>query len=221
MGDAFGAGMGPMGCGKRIVDEQVGQIRQLLGEGRIVGFIAGVEAGVFQHRHIAVVQGVDRLLGRDADAILGKAHLAAQHLREGVGHRLERHFRHPLALRPVEMAAHDDMCAFVREFPDRRAEPFDPGEVGDFAVPHRDVEVGAQQHALAGDIHPIQCAERHDQRLPNSAAVSDIRLEKPHSLSYQLITRASCPSTTAVCVASKVEEAGLWLKSTLTSGAVL
>ena len=42
-------------------------------------------------------------------------------------------------------------------------------------------------------------------RLPNSAAVSTMRLEKPHSLSYQPITRASAPSTTAVCVASKVQ----------------
>ena len=48
-----------------------------------------------------------------------------------------------------------------------------------------------------------------------------MRLEKPHSLSYQPITRAIAPSTTAVCVASKVQQAGLWLKSMLTSGAVL
>ena len=60
-----------------------------------------------------------------------------------------------------------------------------------------------------------------DYRLPNSAAVSDMRLEKPHSLSYQPITRASAPSTTAVCVASNVHDAGQWLKSMLTSGAVL
>ena len=58
-------------------------------------------------------------------------------------------------------------------------------------------------------------------RLPNSAAVSAIRFEKPHSLSYQPMTRTSAPSTTAVCVASKVQEAGQWLKSMLTSGAVL
>ncbi len=56
---------------------------------------------------------------------------------------------------------------------------------------------------------------------PNSAAVSDIRLENPHSLSYHPITRASAPSTTAVCVESNVQDAGLWLKSMLTSGALL
>ena len=62
---------------------------------------------------------------------------------------------------------------------------------------------------------------RAPYRLPNSAAVSDIRLENPHSLSYHPITRVSAPSTTAVCVASNVHDAGQWLKSTDTSGRVL
>src|SRR5688572_10508603 len=49
---------------------------------------------------------------------------------------------------------------------------------------------------------------------------SSMRLEKPHSLSYQLETFTSRPET-LVSVASKVEEAGSWLKSTETSGALL
>ena len=48
-----------------------------------------------------------------------------------------------------------------------------------------------------------------------------MRLENPHSLSYQPSTRNSAPSTTAVWVASKVQEAATWLKSLLTSGAAL
>jgi len=52
-------------------------------------------------------------------------------------------------------------------------------------------------------------------KLPSSTAVSNIRLEKPHSLSYQPITRVRAPSTTAVCVESKVHDAGQWLKSML------
>lgn len=40
---------------------------------------------------------------------------------------------------------------------------------------------------------------------PIATAVSDIRLEKPHSLSYQDRTRTKVPSTTWVCVKSKVE----------------
>ena len=44
-----------------------------------------------------------------------------------------------------------------------------------------------------------------------------MRFEKPHSLSYQLLTLTSRPDT-FVSVASYVLYAGLWLKSTLTSG---
>src|SRR3546814_11333880 len=45
-----------------------------------------------------------------------------------------------------------------------------------------------------------------------------MRLEKPHSLSYQLSTRTSLPSMTAVSRLSTVELAGQWLKSMETSG---
>ncbi len=101
-------------------------------------------------------------------------------------------------------------------------EPLDPRQVGNFAVAHRHIQISAQQHPFAGDLQAIERAEPHDTyRLPNNAAVSAIRLEKPHSLSYQPITRTSSPSTTAVCVASKLHDAGQWLKSILTSGAVL
>src|SRR5712692_357194 len=48
-----------------------------------------------------------------------------------------------------------------------------------------------------------------------------MRLEKPHSLSYQDVTFTSVPSVTRVSVASKIELAGLWLKSEETSGSVL
>lgn len=54
----------------------------------------------------------------------------------------------------------------------------------------------------------------------SATVVSSMRLLKPHSLSYQLDTLTRRPLT-LVRVASKTDEAGLWLKSTLTSGRVL
>src|SRR6478672_13125733 len=49
-----------------------------------------------------------------------------------------------------------------------------------------------------------------------------MRFEKPHSLSYQDETLTSVPSgDTRVSVESKIELAGLWLKSDETSGSVL
>ena len=54
-----------------------------------------------------------------------------------------------------------------------------------------------------------------------ASVVSSMRLEKPHSLSYQAQTFTSVPSMTLVSVASKIEECGSWLKSIDTSGASL
>src|SRR5690606_18466216 len=51
-----------------------------------------------------------------------------------------------------------------------------------------------------------------------ATVVSSMRLLKPHSLSYHEQTFTSVPSETLVSVASKIEDAGLWLKSTDTSG---
>src|SRR5215469_11596019 len=44
-----------------------------------------------------------------------------------------------------------------------------------------------------------------------------MRLEKPHSLSYQVMTDTRLPSITLVWSSAKLDEAGLWLKSTDTS----
>src|SRR5215469_10693035 len=54
---------------------------------------------------------------------------------------------------------------------------------------------------------------------PIATAVSAMRLEKPHSLSYQLITDTKVPSITLVWSSAKLDDAGLWLKSLETSGA--
>src|SRR5271170_335290 len=49
--------------------------------------------------------------------------------------------------------------------------------------------------------------------LPIATAVSAMRLEKPHSLSYQDITRTKLPFCTLVWSMWNVEECGSWLKS--------
>ena len=56
---------------------------------------------------------------------------------------------------------------------------------------------------------------------PIATAVSDMRFEKPHSLSYHAITRTSVPFCTLVWSMWKVAECGSWLKSIETFGAVV
>ena len=52
-----------------------------------------------------------------------------------------------------------------------------------------------------------------------ATAVSAMRLEKPHSLSYQAMTRQNVPSMTLVWSMWNTAECGSWLKSIETLGA--
>src|SRR5258707_7029168 len=62
---------------------------------------------------------------------------------------------------------------------------------------------------------------RSQSSFPIATAVSAMRLEKPHSLSYHDITRTSVPFCTLVWSMWKVDECGSWLKSIETLGAVV
>ena len=166
MRHALGAGVGAVRRGERVVDEDVGQLRQGGGEGRVVLFLLGMEAGVLQHQHIARAPCA-RPPARPAMPMQSSAKRTAlaQHLAQSRGHRRQRHLRHALALRAIEMAADDDLRALADQFADGRRQPLDPRQVGDLAVADRHIEVGPQQHALAGDVEVVECAEGHGDRL--------------------------------------------------------
>src|SRR6478735_4252090 len=61
-------------------------------------------------------------------------------------------------------------------------------------------------------------AAMDQSRAPMATAVSLMRFEKPHSLSYQDSTRTNLSSMTLVWSRAKVEDAGSWLKSIETFG---
>src|SRR5215470_13798976 len=56
---------------------------------------------------------------------------------------------------------------------------------------------------------------------PIATAVSAMRLEKPHSLSYHDITRTRLPFITLFWSMCRVDECGSWLKSIETLGEVV
>ena len=73
----------------------------------------------------------------------------------------------------------------------------------DLAVLHRHVQVEPDQDRAPGHLQILEGAQaRHRppraQSVPRIAATSFMRLEKPHSLSYQEATRTSWPSSTLV-----------------------
>jgi predicted GIY-YIG superfamily endonuclease len=81
------------------------------------------------------------------------------------------------------------------------------------------VSLQAQTKAarLPGPLHTVKCAETQ-MVLAKATAVSDMRLEKPHSLSYQDSTRTKLPSRTLVWSKAKIDEWLSWLKSRETKG---
>src|SRR3984957_1300545 len=127
------------------------------------------------------------------------------------------------------MAEQDHLGAGLAQLLDGRQGGAQAGVVADHAVLHRHVEIDADQHALAAQVGLVEGAEGHGGLLLGAAyislaiarAVSAIRVEKPHSLSYQLRTRASLPSITWVWGRATVEEAATWFRSIETSGSLV
>ncbi len=141
-----------------VVDIEVAERRQLARERRIVLFLAGMEARVFEQQHIARIELGDRGLGGLADAIVRERDRAADGARHLGGERPER-FLVVAALRPAEMRNEDHLAALAGDLVDGRRHALDAGDVGDLAVLHRRVEVDAQEHAFAVDVDVVEGAE--------------------------------------------------------------
>ena len=150
LGEAGDRGVGAVRDRERVVDVEVAQRGELVGEGRIALLLAGVEAQVLEQRHAAVRQGIDHGVGELADAVGREADVdAAQRLRQRLDDRRQAHRALGLALGPAEMRQHDDLGTLARQLLERLAGALDPGRVGDLAVLHRHVEVDPHQHPLA------------------------------------------------------------------------
>ena len=119
------------------------------GELRIVVLLALVEAGVLQEHDAAVAELRHRRLRLRPDAIVDEADRPPDHIGDRRRDRLQRHFRHALSLRPLEMREQRHLGALVRQRLDGRRHALDPRRVGHRAVLHRHVQIDAQKHALS------------------------------------------------------------------------
>src|SRR5260370_11545624 len=110
------------------------------------------------------------------------------------------------ALRPAEVRHDDHDRPPLGQVKERRHGRTNPCVVADRSLRHRDVEVLANEDALACDI------DRSDRSLQSVWAMyavrSTIRQLKPHSLSYQLTTLAQLPPSIAVTGASPIDDPG-------------
>ena len=163
-GDVVDRGLLAVDDPEAVADEGVGQLGELAGEGApdlvLLAGLAGVEADVLQHRHLAVVETGHGLGGALPHGVGRERDLAAQQLTEAPGHRLQGVRRVGFALRATEVRGHDHPGAGVGQPPDGRDAGPDPAVVGDPGAVERDVEVGPDEHPLA-----VQVAELLDQRV--------------------------------------------------------
>ncbi len=214
--------MGAMRRRKRVVDIEIAESCEFLHEGRIVFLLAGVKPGVFEEQDVAVVERGHGFRRDVADAIFGERHAFSELLSKRFRHRPQT----LLQIAPfgtAEMRQKDHLPALVGNLVERRQDALDAGRIGDPAVFHRNVEIDANEDALSLDVGLVQRAESFHLRLRQisfamATAVSAMRFEKPHSLSYHASTRTRVPSSTLVWSMWKVDEAGSWLKSIETFG---
>src|SRR6202521_5944984 len=185
--------------------------RQLL----VVLLLALVEAHVLAQHGAA---------GRTVNAVqplLAQRHGFAEQLRQPHRHRRQRErFGLLPLLRPAEVRDDKHPGVLVEGIADGRQRRADAGIAGHHPAVHRHVQVFPDEDPLVAQIRIGHAQYPHEAR-DHASVVSIMRLENPHSLSYQAHTLTSVPSITLVSVASNTEEWASWLKSTDTSGASL
>ena len=164
--DALGGGVRPVRRAEGVVDVDVAQRRQLLGEPGVVAGLLRVEAEVLEQQDVAGPERGRGLRGRGADAVVRGRDGAAEQLGEA-----RRHGRHAqpvdhLPLGPAEVGHEHDRAALVEQVRDRGQGGADARVVDDAAVFERHVEVDAHEHALARERIVGERALHGDVSLP-------------------------------------------------------
>src|SRR5579871_3216417 len=103
--------MRPMRRRESVIDVNVAQRRQRLGEGSIVLFFAGVIAKVLKQGDIARLHRRDDRLGDIANTVIGPGDRLIQQSGEGLANRLETHLWNPPAFGPIEVGEQHDFGA--------------------------------------------------------------------------------------------------------------
>ena len=119
------------------------------------------------------------------EPVLAQRHRLAEQLRQARRNRREGQRLVVLALLgPAEMREDEHLRVLIERVADRRQRRADPRIARDHPVLHRHVEIFPDQDPLVAQVrirHPQDLHDAFDQ----ATVVSIMRLEKPHSLSYQ------------------------------------
>jgi hypothetical protein len=154
--DALGGGVGAMGAAEGVVDVDVAEVGELLGEVGIVLLLFGMEAEVFEQEGLAGLEVGGHLEGDLSDAIGGEGdvfilvHDVVEQGAEVVDKRAQAHGGNGLALGAAEVRGEDDLGLVAQGVLDGGQRLADAGVVEDGAAVggEGDVEVDADEHAL-------------------------------------------------------------------------
>ena len=168
---------------KGVVDVDLAQPGQLSGELGVVGRLPGMKAQVFEHQHLARLQGLGHCFGFGPHAIRSHGHGTTQQLRQSIRGRLERQLRHDLALGFSGVGHEHQRRTLVQGQPQGFQATADASVVLHHPVLERNVVIHANQHPFACNIHGV---EKYDAHLPYLCSI-DCSSER------QTISTASSP----------------------------
>ena len=191
-------------------DEGVAELGVLAGElfALLVnlGGLTGIEADVLEQGDLAITQGGDGLGGRRSNDVGGQRDLHAGQLGEARGNGGQREGGIDLTLGAAEVGHDDDLRTGVGEGLKCRQRRADTAVVGDDAVLERNVEVGADEDALAAQV--AQGGDGPHEESFRSEGGGDVRDARARActgislisswLAYQLCAQASLEPTRAV-----------------------
>ena len=191
-------------------DERVAELGVLAGElfALLVdlGGLTGIETDVLEQGDLALTQGGDGLGGRRANDVGGQRDLHTGKLSEALGDGGQREGGIDLALGAAEVGHDDDLGTGVGEGLEGRQRRADTAVVGDDAVLERNVEVGADEDALAAQV--AQGGDGPHEESFRSEGGGDVRDARARActgislisswLVYQLCAQASLEPTRAV-----------------------
>jgi len=135
----------PAALGRSLAIACVGQRRVASGQRRVVLGLARLEADVLEHHDVAVGNIVE--VGRERDVGVEQLAQPGRDGRQGV-------VEVP-ALRPPEVGGQEEPRAAAAQLLQGRQGGPDPRVVADDAVAQRDVEVDADEDALAGQVAEV------------------------------------------------------------------
>ena len=186
-----------------IGNEGLAEGGDLLGvSGAFVGVLRGllrVETNVLKQHNVAIVHGGDLGLSVLAVGVLGQRHVGAEQLAEAGGNRGQAQLRNDLAFRAAKVGHEDDLGAFFAQGLDGRQSSLDSTVIGDGGAVQRNIEISANQNALALEISKVleclltECGvlSHRCRVLPNRHGKSDcrvtcLRLREPSPSSRQV-----------------------------------